>query len=242
MFTSPITFLSRFFRRHALPLALGAALLAGGSALAAPAALPPRPVRPTPPPRATVTPVSDPLPALSACASDTFGLNLSYSKSGGANAQIMRTLNIPTQSQGTITAAISANATALYGVTTNSGAEVLVYGSGSATGTNAAVTVSSASLCYLQFTSTQAAPTSADAALALLKTTFPGVPQKSPYLTVQSGRGGYAFYIITKHPVKGSTQTSAEAILLTATPAGQGKLLLSATVGTGVYAASVPQK
>jgi hypothetical protein len=255
--TMPSTRLGTLFglvKRQAAPLAFAAALITGGTALAAPSVLPAplitansigapiaRP-RPTPPPRATVTPVSDPTAALSTCASNIFGLTLTYTKSGGANATIMRSLAIPTKSQGTLTGVITADATAVYGLTNNSGVEVLVYGSGSASGTNASLDVSTASLCYLQFTRTQAAPASADAALALLKSTFPGVPQKTPYVTVQSGKGGYLFYIATKHVVQGSTQTTAQAIMLAATPTANGKLILSATSGTGTYAAAVPQK
>jgi hypothetical protein len=217
---------------------------------APPPPVPPRvpPARPRatvvasrPTPVATPVKVADPIPALSACACDIFGLSLAYTKAGGLSGQIVRTLSIPTPAQGTISAAINANGTALYGLTNNSGVQTLVYGSGSASAGNVSVTISQGSLCYLQFISTQAPPANKDAALALLKSTFPGVPQQAPYVATAT-KTGYAFYIATVRPVSGTTQKQTQAILLTVISNANGKLLLSATSGIGTYSSTVPKQ
>ncbi len=211
-------------------------LLAGVSSAQAAPAKPPRPT-----PRPTPTPVTDPVPALSACASDIFGLNLTYTQSGGMTANVVRNLTIPTTSKSIVSASITAKVTSVYGRTSNNGLETLVYGSGSGSSADASVAVSQASLCYLQFTSTQAAPTTADEALALLKSAFPGVPQRAPYVN-KSSTSGYVFALATSHPVSGTDQTVAQALMLTAVKNSKGQLILGALSGTGTYAAMVPVK
>lgn len=217
---------------RAVLLVLAAALLLAGAPAAQ--AAPPRP------PRATPAPVSDPVPALSACASDIFGLSLSYSESGGLSAEVARSLSIPNPAKEVVSATLSASGTAIYGKTSGGGLETLAYGKGAGSGGDVSVAVSKASLCYLQLPSTQPKPTSAEAALSLLKATFPGVPQRSAY-SARSSAGGYVFTLKTTHPVKGSNETTAQGLMLVAY-SSQGKLVLGALSGTGTYAASIPAK
>lgn len=193
------------------------------------------------PPKPTPTPVSDPLPALNACASDIFGLSLTYTKSGGLTADVARSLNIPTTSGGTVTGSINAKATAVYGLTNNSGTQTVTYGLGAGSAKDVSISVSQASLCYLQFTSGNALPSSQDDALALLKSTFPGVPQRAPYVAKKTSTG-YVFTLVAKHQVAGTDQQTAQAIVLTVTKTSKGKLIVGALSGTGSYAAAVPTK
>jgi hypothetical protein len=173
------------------------------------------------------------VPALSSCANDIFGLQLSYTQTGGLTAQVARTLNLPTQVQAAVTAALNGNGTAVYGKTANGGLELLIYGSGSGTKSSTSVAVNSASLCYLQLPSNQPAPTSSEAALTLLKATFPGVPQRAPYGTTTM-KGGYLFLLATAHPVPGSTATAAQSLALASVVSKQG-LLLSGLSAIGTY-------
>ncbi|MBW7882278.1 MAG: hypothetical protein H3C34_06540 [Caldilineaceae bacterium] len=192
------------------------------------------PVRPTP--VATPVPVTDPLPALEACASNIFGLELSYSKTGGLSVQIARALKIPT----TVSGEIDADATAVYGVTTNQGVEAVIYGSGYGANSDIEVAVSTASLCSLQFTRMESWPATEDDALALLKATYPGVPQNKSYDVAASTSNSYAFTLVTTHPIPGTGELTTQALILSVTRGRDGQVLLSAISGTGTYAASVP--
>ncbi|GAB4125626.1 MAG: hypothetical protein Fur005_17770 [Roseiflexaceae bacterium] len=198
-------------------------------------------------PRATIakpTPIATPakvdaVPALSACASDIFGVSVTYTKSGGLTSTIARTLTVPTESKGTITATINAGATAVYGQTSPTGLQTLAYASGGGTA-DVSVQVSQASLCYLQFNRSDSLPTDEAAALALLKATFPGVPQEREY-TSKTIKNGYSFYLTTTRPVKGSDQFTSQAIVLTVVKGAKaGQMIVSATSGTGTYATNMP--
>ncbi|MDZ4717925.1 MAG: hypothetical protein SH847_05600 [Roseiflexaceae bacterium] len=228
----------------AMPLALLSTILLltpSVPADAAPRPTPkPRPTQQIPTPKPRATPIATPIPvanpnaALATCASDIYGLSLSYTKSGGLTSTTARTLSVPTQSKGTINATINAGSTAIYGLTTNSGVQTLAYGSGNGSA-DSALSVNDASLCYLQFTKTQALPADADSALALLKQTYPGVPQQEAY-TTKAITGGYLFTLTTTRPAKGGVINTQTIALSVVGGSKTSQIVLSATSGIGSFA------
>ena len=194
------------------------------------------PVTPLPRPTlaATVAPVSDPTAALTACSQGIFGVNLTFTRSGGLTGQMARSLNLPE----VVGAAIAANGTAVYGVAADRSVVAVVMGGGSASNADVAVQVSTASLCTVQMARSQPWPGDEAAALATLLATFPGAPQNAEY-TPAASSGSYAFSAVTTRPVPSTGTLTTQGVILAMTKAGSSQALLSALSGTGEYAADV---
>ena len=194
------------------------------------------PVTPLPRPTlaATVAPVNDPNTALTACSQGIFGVNLTFTRSGGLTGQMARSLNLPE----VVGAAIAANGTAVYGVAADRSVVAVVLGSGSASNADVAVQVNTASLCTVQMLRNQAWPGDEATALATLLTAFPGAPQSAEY-TPAAASGSYAFSAITTRPVPSTGTLTTQGVILAMTKASSSQALLSALSGTGEYAADV---
>ena len=194
------------------------------------------PVTPLPRPTlaATVAPVSDPAAALTACSQGIFGVNLTFTRSGGLTGQMARSLNLPE----VVGAAIAANGTAVYGVAADRSVVAVVMGGGSASSADVAVQVNTASLCTVQLLRTQVWPGDAGAALATLLVTFPGAPQSAEY-TPTTSSSSHAFSAVTTRPVLSTGTLTTQGVILAMTKASSSQALLSAISGTGEYAADV---
>lgn len=194
------------------------------------------PVTPLPRPTlaATVAPVSDPTATLTACSQGIFGVNLTFTHSGGLTGQMTRSLNLPE----VVGAAIAANVTAVYGVAADRSVVAVVMGSGSASNADVAVQVNTASLCTVQILRNQAWPGDADVALATLLAVFPGAPQSAEY-TPAAASSSYAFSVVTTRPVPSTGTLTTQGVVLAMTKASSSQALLSAISGTGEYAGEV---
>lgn len=194
------------------------------------------PVTPLPRPTlaATVAPVNDPNAALTACSQGIFGVNLTFTRSGGLTGQMARTLNLPE----VVGAAIAANGTAVYGIAADRSVVAVVMGSGSASNADVAVQVDTASLCTVQMLRNQTWPGDADAALATLFTAFPGAPQSAEY-TPTTASSSYAFSAVTTRPILSTGTLTTQGVVLAMTKASSSQMLLSALSGTGEFAGEV---
>lgn len=195
------------------------------------------PITPLPHPTlaATVAPVSDPTTALTACSQGIFGVNLTFTRSGGLTGQMARTLNLPE----VVGAAIAVNGTAVYGVAADRSVVAVVIGSGSAANADIAVQVNTASLCTVQMTRSQTWPADTDAALATLLAAFPGAPQSATNYQPTTASGSYFFSAVTTRPILSTGALTTQGVGLAMTRASRSQVLLSALSGTGEYAGEV---
>ena len=190
---------------------------------------------------ANVTPVSqyDAAQMIIVFAVQYLGTSVSVTRSGGAGGSV----TVPSTQQAEVSAVVKlAGQTAVGVIASGSqpgGAEVAV-GSGSITG-DLNADISGASLGAFSLLSKSAPPADANAALALIRSTYPALANVS--LQPQtSAQGGYVFYATTTHKgtdwkTKQVTMVS-EAVVAGTTKQGNAAIVW-AVVGNGTYATSV---
>ena len=184
----------------------------------APTPLPVTPATAMPLP-ATMTPGEV---ALRRCEEERFGLAPDYRETGPLHPATLAASDVPAERYPTLRSTASTTS-AVYGITTDGGFEVVHLPGGTAQDSTAP------SLCYLQFVSVHGAYTDAGSALDLLLDMFAGVPRDRGGYRVIRTRHGYAF-VRTVPGGNGRADRSAATVRLEAYRAEEGTLILSALV------------
>lgn len=177
--------------------------------------------------------------AIAEYASRVLGIGVTVKKAGGVTGEFTRALS-QTPSGSAAQSAVVKLAGVSYGATLSNGAATLSYGSGTISG-DLTIDVQAAGLGVYSLVTSSTGALNADSALALAKSTFPGVAGLSykPY----SVSSGYAWYaasqVTTVDPATRKTVTMAQAVVLYILPGTSGKASVSATVGRGQFAQAI---
>ncbi len=194
--------------------------------------------------KATITPpstvaASDASTAITSYASTVLGINVTVTKAGGLTTNVNKLLT-QTTSGSSAQSATAKLAAKTYGAVLSNGAASLSYGSGTISG-DVNVDVQGSSLGVYSLLASNTGTLNADSALALAKTTFPGIANRK-YVTYTVSKG-YAWYFKGTasglDPKTKKVVTLAEAIIFYVLPGASGKASVSATVGRGDFASAV---
>jgi len=184
--------------------------------------------------KVTAVPQDEAQASITAYAQTVLGINVTIKSAGGGTGDVNQTGTSKQAQQYAASVAVKT----YYAVLSN-GAASLSYGSGTLTG-DITVDVQDSSLGVFSLLVTGGA-TSADAALALAKQTFPGVASYT--YTPYTMSTGYAWYATGTDSVVDASgkqvKTTAQAVILYVLPGKKGKSTVTATVGRGTFATAI---
>lgn len=174
--------------------------------------------------------------ALNTWANQMLGVSPALLDPRGINRQVLANYNILTENYGTVEAIVDASRAGYGSKLDQGGAIALGLGGGSQLAEqNISVQIQNASLGYIQLPVNSSFPTSADAALAQLKQTFPAL-MSYDFKPISTGNRSYAFQATDKSQVRNQTSAKAMSIVIINS---KDKVWVYALVGTGQYVTKI---